>query len=390
MRKKPILPAGLLRRLEAGVLGLAVLWAAAVTAGSDTAAAALSALREARPMGALRWEMGDLWTRDLLSPAAVLAISQAPLLLSARAEVAELWQSAETAPPAAADEETEEAVPTPVEESSLDAPPPAAADNGVPARTLVPNDPSGYTVFGRCYISSSREDDLPLPALGEPFAAALTAEEPQVLILHTHGSEAYTPAPGTEVVWSGDYRTTDTRYNVVKVGDEMAAVFGEAGISVLHDRTLYDYPSYSGAYDRALAAIQSYLAQYPSIRFILDVHRDAIEDGQGSQYKVVSPIEGVGTSAQMTLVVGSDGSGLTHPDRMENLRLAVALQQDLLTEYPTLMRPLLLRNSRYNQHATTGSLLVEVGAAGNAPEEAALAGRLFARRMTEVLRAQSK
>ncbi len=390
MRKKPILPAGLLRRLEAGVLGLAVLWAAAVTAGSDTAAAALSALREALPIGALRWEMGDLWTRDQLSPAAVLAISQAPLLLSARAEVAELWQSAETAPPTAADEETEEAVPTPVEESSLDAPPPAAADNGVPARTLVPNDPSGYTVFGRCYISSSREDDLPLTALGEPFAAALTAEEPQILILHTHGSEAYTPAPGTEVVWSGDYRTTDTRYNVVKVGDEMAAVFGEAGISVLHDRTLYDYPSYSGAYDRALAAIQSYLAQYPSIRFILDVHRDAIEDGQGSQYKVVSPIEGVGTSAQMTLVVGSDGSGLTHPDWMENLRLAVALQQDILTEYPTLMRPLLLRNSRYNQHATTGSLLVEVGAAGNAPEEAALAGRLFAQRMTEVLRAQSK
>lgn len=391
MRKKPILPVGLLRRLGAGALGLAVLWAAAVTAGSDTAAAALSALRASLPLGALRWEMGDLWTRDQLSPAAALAISQAPLLLSARAEVAELWHSAEEAPPAAAEEETEEQRPIPVEETPLDVPAPTEAeDNGVPARTLVPNDPSGYTVFGRCYISTSREEPLPLTALGEPFAAALTEEEPQILILHTHGSEAYTPAPGTEVVWSGDYRTTDTRYNVVKVGDEMAAAFGEAGISVLHDRTLYDYPSYSGAYDRALAAIQSYLAQYPSIRFILDVHRDAIEDGQGNQYKVVSPIEGVGTAAQMTLVVGSDGSGLTHPDWMENLRLAVALQQDLLTEYPTLMRPLLLRNSRYNQHATTGSLLVEVGAAGNAPEEALLAGRLFAQRMTEVLRSQSK
>ena len=391
MRKKPMFPAGLFRRLEAGILGLAVLWTAAVTAGSDTAAAAFSAQRDSLPRGALRWEMGDLWTRDQLSPAAVLAISQAPLLLSARAEVAELWQSAETAPPAAADEEAEEAAPTPVEETPMDVDaPPAAADNGVPARTLVPNDPSGYTVFGRAYISNSTDHEIPLTALGEPFAAMLTAEEPQILILHTHGSEAYTPAPGTEVVWSGDYRTTDTRYNVVKVGDEMAAVFGEAGISVLHDRTLYDYPSYSGAYDRALSAIQSYLTQYPSIRFILDVHRDAIEDGQGNQYKVVSPIEGVGTSAQMTLVVGSDGSGLTHPDWLENLRLAVALQQDLLTEYPTLMRPLLLRNSRYNQHATTGSLLVEVGAAGNAPEEALLAGRLFAQRMTEVLRAQSK
>ena len=224
----------------------------------------------------------------------------------------------------------------------------------------------------------------------ELFAAELTPEEPQVLILHTHGSEAYTPAADTDVVWSGDHRTTDSRYNVVKVGDEMAEVFGEAGISVLHDRTLYDYPSYTGAYDRSLAAIQSYLAQYPSIRFILDVHRDAIEDAQGNEYKVVSEIDGTGTSAQLTLVVGSDGSGLTHPNWMENLKLAVAIQQNALTMYPSLMRPILLRNSRYNQHATTGSLLVEVGAAGNSPEEAALAGRLFAERMVEVLEARSK
>lgn len=389
MRKRPVFSAVLLRRLEAGAFALGMLWVVAVTAGSETASAAAKALWESIPMGALRWELGDLWTEDQLSPAAVLAIGESPLLLAARPAVAELWEQAEIRPPAAVNEEAEESVATPVEETPLDVLP-AAEDNGVPARTLVPNDPSGYTVYGRAYISNSTEHILALTELGEPFAAVLTDEEPQILILHTHGSEGYTPAPGTEVVWSGDYRTTDTRYNVVKVGDEMAAVFGEAGISVLHDRTLYDYPSYSGAYDRALSAIQSYLAQYPSIRFILDVHRDAIEDGQGNQYKVVSPVEGVGASAQMTLVVGSDGSGLTHPDWMENLRLAVAIQQDVLTEYPTLMRPLLLRNSRYNQHATTGSLLVEVGAAGNSPEEAALAGRLFAQRMAAVLEARSK
>ncbi len=387
MRKKPVFSAVLLRRLEAGVLALATLWAAAVTAGSDTAAAAVSALRASLPMEALKWELGDLWVQDQLSPATVLTIGESPLLLSARTAVAELWSTERAEEPPSAGE-MEEIVTTPVEETPLEAP--VAADNGVPARTLVPNDPSGYTVYGKTYISNSTAYQLSIPALGEPFAAFLSDEEPQILILHTHGSEAYTPAAGTSVVWSGDYRTTDTRYNVVKVGDEMAAVFGEAGISVLHDRTLYDYPSYSGAYDRALSAIQSYLAQYPSIRFILDVHRDAIEDGQGNQYKVVSPIEGVGTSAQMTLVVGSDGSGLTHPDWMENLKLAVAIQQDILAEYPTLMRPLLLRKSRYNQHATTGSLLVEVGAAGNSPEEAALAGRLLAERMIAVLEDRNK
>ena len=241
------------------------------------------------------------------------------------------------------------------------------------------------------FISNSTGHELSVPELQKPFAAALGEGEPQILILHTHGSEAYTPAPGTEgIVWSGNCRTTDYRYNVVKVGDEMAEVLGAAGVSVLHDRTLYDYPNYTGAYDRALASIQKYLEEYPSIRSILDVHRDAIEDGQGNQYKAVSEIEGEGVAAQMSLVIGSDGSGLEHPDWMENLRLATAVQQDILEHYPTLMRPVLLRNSRYNQHATTGSLLVEVGAAGNAPEEAALAGRLFAQRMTEVLRAQSK
>lgn len=54
------------------------------------------------------------------------------------------------------------------------------------------------------------------------------------------------------------------------------------------------------------------------------------------------------------------------------------------------MRPMLLRNSRYNQHVAPGALLLEVGAAGNAPEEAVLAGQLFAQSMAEVLQARSK
>ena len=374
------------RRLGAAGLAAGTLWAVTVTAGSETAAGAWKALRESSPMGALRWELGELWVRDTLSPAAVLTLGESPLLLSARTAVAELW-STERAE-SAGDGEEEELVTTPVEETPLDAA--DAVDNGIPARTLVPTDPSGYTVCGRAYISNTTDHTLDVTALTDTFDAELTDEGPQILILHTHGSEAYTPTAGTDVVWSGNLRTTDSRYNVVQVGDEMADVFSEAGISVLHDRTLYDYPSYNEAYDRSLAAIESYLAQYPSLRFILDVHRDAIEDGQGNQYKVVSTIDGVGTAAQLTLVVGSDGSGLPHPNWMENLKLAVALQEDLLTSYPTLMRPILLRNSRYNQHATTGSLLVEVGAAGNSPEEAALAGRLFAERMVEVLQSRSK
>ena len=385
--KRPRIPRKFLRRLEALALAAGTLWVVAVTAGSDTAASAAKSLWESLPISALRWELGDLWPQDGLSAAAVLTIGESPLLLAARPAVAELNAQQEQAPAEEAGDE-EEFVTVPVEETPLDVP--SAVDNGVASKTLIPTDPSGYTVCGRTYISNSTDYPLSISDLQQPFSAHLTEDGPQILILHTHGSEAYTPAGNETIVWSGDHRTTDTRCNVVRVGDEMAEVFGQAGISVLHDRTLYDYPDYSGAYDRSLKAIQSYLAQYPSIHFILDVHRDAIEDSQGNEYKVVSDIDGVGTAAQLTLVVGSDGSGLTHPNWMENLRLAVALQEDLLTSYPTLMRPVLLRNSRYNQHATTGSLLVEVGAAGNSPEEAVLAGRLFAERIVEVLQARSK
>lgn len=68
----------------------------------------------------------------------------------------------------------------------------------------------------------------------------------------------------------------------------------------------------------------------------------------------------------------------------------MALQNQIAGEEPTLMRPILLRKSRYNQHAAAGSLLVEVGAAGNAPEEAELAARLFARQLAELLQGASK
>lgn len=374
------------RRLGAALLAAATLWAVSVTAGSTDAAGAWQSLKREVPLALLRWQLGDPGQPDGLSAAAVLTLSQAPLLLSARQEISDLRQQAEEEPETPAPAPVTE----PVQEEPQETPAPAGTDNGVPAKTLVPTDPSGYTVCGKVYISNSTKYTLSNEELLKPFGAELTGEAPQILILHSHGSEAYTPAADDGIVWSGQCRTTDTRYNVVRMGDAMAEVFGQAGISVLHDRTLYDYPEYAGSYDRSLAAIDRYLKEYPSIRFVLDVHRDAIETSSGSQVKVISEIDGQGTASQLTLVVGSDGGGLSHPDWMENLRLAVAIQEQVLTDYPTLMRPLLLRNSRYNQHATTGSLLVEVGTAGNAPEEAELAARLFAGEMVTVLNERSK
>ncbi len=220
--------------------------------------------------------------------------------------------------------------------------------------------------------------------LGFDFAARLTDEAPQVLIVHTHGCEAYTMPPGEEYEESDDHRTLDERYNVVRVGDEIARVLEDAGIGVVHDRTLHDYPNYSGAYNRSLETIESYRGRYPSIVYVFDVHRDAVADADGNQYKLLCAEE-LG-AAQLEFVIGSDGGGAAHDNWRENLKLACAVQSTLLERYPTLMRPIIVRNSRYNQHVTPGALLVEVGTAGNSLAEALNAARLFAQGFAETVK----
>jgi stage II sporulation protein P len=180
------------------------------------------------------------------------------------------------------------------------------------------------------------------------------------------------------------YRTEDASYNMIRVGAEIKNILEENGIGVIHDTTLHDEPSYNNSYIYARETIEERLAEYPSIRMVLDVHRDAIYDGDGNPYKVISATE-EGSAAQLSLVIGTNGSGLTHDNWQENLKLAAAVQNTLLAKHPTLMRPIVVRNSRYNQHCTTGSLLVEVGAAGNSLDEALLAARLFAKGFAETI-----
>ena len=373
------------------VLTAAVLYLVAATAGSSTVQGALERLGRQGDLALaiLRCQLGGWTGEDGLPPAAALCIGQSPVLLSGREAVLGLWQSVEEDDSAGGQEVPEKtpspsAAPLPEEPVEPEAPP-EFPDNGVAARTLSPSSPEGYLVAGDVYINNRSDLELDASIFHETFAAALAEEEgPQVLIVHTHGSEAYTMPPGQEYVPSGESRTTDSQFNVVRVGDEIAAVLEAAGLEVLHDAALHDYPEYSGAYGRSLETVERYLEEYPTIRFVLDVHRDAISDGDGSPYKVISSVDGR-SAAQMSFVIGTDGGGLEHPQWRENLKFAAAVQQELAERYPTLMRPITVRNSRYNQHTTTGSLLVEMGAAGNSLDEALLSARLLGEVLAEII-----
>ena len=358
------------KRAWAGVLAAATLWLASVCAGSDDLTAAVNAVRQSGLVRRLvQWELGSLFPpTDTMG----LPALQSPQLARARYDVE-----------AARREEPEE---TPEVLDTEDDPSPAPAateENGTTpnsdmARTVAVTTEDGYIRVGDVFIKNTSRQTVEDIVFDGTFAAKLGEDAPQVLILHTHGSEAYTMVEGQEYVSTGSFRTADASVSVMRVGDEMAAVLSEHGISVLHDRALYDDPEYNGAYYRAEDAIEAYLEKYPSISFILDVHRDALEDKAGHQYKVITREDP--SCAQVSLVMGSSWEGW-----QENLKLAAAVQQHLTDQYPTLMRPVTVRNSDYNEYFTPGSLLVEVGAAGNTLDEALAAARLFANGFAEVV-----
>ena len=374
----------LLRRAAALFLATLAVWVLPLCTGAGAA----SALRELgeNPQfvaAALQAELGlpseegplaalDGWGR--------LAVGQSPLLLANGGGAGETGQ-----------EKEEEVLDLPAGQPARDLdditalPETTAAPSDIVAQTLLPTSPEGYDVAGGLYLYNRTSLDVDLAAAAASTVPITLPEEgPQILIIHTHGSEAYTP-DGTDVYTPSDNntRTLDTNYNMVRVGTEMEKVFTEMGLGVVHDTTLYDYPQYNGAYDRSAQAVKAYLEQYPTIRIVLDVHRDALIGEDGTVYKAVTTVDGTST-AQVMLVLGSSEGG-EHPNWMENLTLACKIQNGMNTLYPTLARPMTMRSSRYNQQLCSGSLLVEVGTHGNTLQEALAGARLFARAAGQVL-----
>lgn len=220
--------------------------------------------------------------------------------------------------------------------------------------------------------------------LAADAAIHVSGDGPQVLIVHTHGSESYTPDAAFPYTPTENERTTDTRYNVVRVGDELQSVLEQNGIETVHIRDIFDSPAYSGSYDRSLAAIEQAVAENPSIQIVIDLHRDSILTDDGQAYKTSCTIDGE-EMAQLMFVVGTDDGGLTHPDWRDNLNYVTGLQYALNRAYPGLMRPVNLRTQRFNQHVRAGSMLVEVGSSGNTLPEALAAIRLFGQTLADDL-----
>ena len=170
---------------------------------------------------------------------------------------------------------------------------------------------------------------------------------------------------------------------MVSVGRIIAEKLNNLGYNTLHDATLHDYPSYNDSYSRSKATVEKYLAEYPSIKVVLDVHRDAIERDDGTRIKPVVTINGK-RYAQVMIISGADNGYLNMPDYIKNLRFASHFQNAMESLYPGFTRPILFDYRNYNQQLTTGSLLIEVGGHANTLEEAQNSAQLIAYSLAKV------
>ena len=230
-------------------------------------------------------------------------------------------------------------------------------------------------------INNATDYEVDLEALcAENLAFSIDNDGPQVLIMHTHTTECYS---GDEMPGETE-RTTDKEKSVAAIGDVIAETLERYGILVYHDTTFHDYPSYQGSYTRSMATVSDIMEKNPSIKIVLDVHRDAFVYTDGTRLRVTNENADVPT-AQVMLVSGTDSMGLYNPDWRENLKFAAKIQNAAEIMYPGLMRSIDLRTERFNLHMTKGSLILEVGSNGNTLEEAKNAGHDVARAIAAVL-----
>lgn len=283
-------------------------------------------------------------------------------------------------------EPTPEATATPLPSAAPEIENPGA----IRAETFAQGSGDGYISLGAGSIRNlTQYSDADLRAAvttpSLPFDVEVNSDEPQVLILHTHATETYQTWP--DLVYDSDFtaRTQNTALNMCVVGEKMAQVLNAAGINTLHDTTLHDSPSYTESYDRSYATTQAYLEKYPSIKVVLDVHRDAIEDSDGTRVKPLCTINGEDT-AQVMIIAGCDnGSSISLPNWRLNLRFAAAWEEAMESRTPGLTRPVMCAYRYYNQDLTTGSLLIEIGGHANTVAEAVRAGQYAAEALAVLL-----
>jgi stage II sporulation protein P len=216
----------------------------------------------------------------------------------------------------------------------------------------------------------------------------ISGQGPQVLIYHTHTEEAYKKQEDQDYVELANTRTTDQKYSVVRVGEELAQQLTlRYGVPVIHDTTDHEPPELGTAYVRSCKTVESYLEKYDELKILIDIHRDAYNSRSWEPLTVT--IDGQEVSRIMIIIgtgEGSTGAGYKEkPDWEKNYLVAQRLADELNQIHPGLALPVNVKTGRYNQHLSTGAVLIEMGTDENTLDQAVRSARYLARALAAIM-----
>lgn len=255
-----------------------------------------------------------------------------------------------------------------------------ASNSGIKTEVVTPNPiaENANVQYGNVKIKNQTTYNLTEDILNPN----IKIDNKNILIFHTHSCESYTPSEKYQYSQTGNYRTTDKNYSVIRVGNELENYLKQYNINVIHDTSYHDYPSYTGSYTRSLQTVENILKTNQS-DIIIDLHRDAV--GSRPDYAPTVKI-GEDFAAQIMFVIGTNEGGLWHPNWQQNLKFAVKVQQKAEEMYPGLFKPIMLTKSRYNQHTGKYANIMEIGSTGNTLDQCLNSMKYLSAVLNEILK----
>ena len=255
-----------------------------------------------------------------------------------------------------------------------------ASNSGIKTEVVTPNPiaENANAQYGKVKIKNQTTYNL----TEDRLKPNIKIDNKNILIFHTHSCESYTPSEKYQYSQTGNYRTTDKNYSVIRVGNELENYLKQYNINVIHDTSYHDYPSYTGSYTRSLQTVENILKTNQS-DIIIDLHRDAV--GSRPDYAPTVKI-GEDYAAQIMFVIGTNEGGLWHPNWQQNLKFAVKVQQKAEEMYPGLFKPIMLTKSRYNQHTGKYANIMEIGSTGNTLDQCLNSMKYLSAVLNEILK----
>lgn len=296
-----------------------------------------------------------------------------PLVTEAETQVSETCERSETEGSSNTDVESEQSQSEALEVTETERQTEEVPSGGVPTERVT--DVSSLEL-GEGYVVNYTSKPLDVDGLldrGFIFSAPVGSKAPVVMVIHTHTSEQYASQADTD-----RYKLN----SVVAAGERIAAVLNARGLAALHCTVIHDGDG-GNAYLNARDTIKMMLEIYPTVKYVIDVHRMVLTDSEGNEMRTMTTSDG---AAQIRLTVSADikREGAWQDDAS----LALELRGELNDDGQRVCAPVVVSHGGYNGDLCRFFIMADIGSSQNTVTEAMLAANKFAMAFADVVNAE--